>query len=105
MPQGLRVRVSSCPPISYENTSSVKKGLRTVLSVNIDKKSIQSKLDERLKQVQSEVSLKGFRPGKVPPSVIKSQFGKAIYGEVIDILLRESSTKAIQEKNQGSWST
>ena len=75
-----------------------KKGLRTVLSVNIDKKSIQSKLDERLKQVQSEVSLKGFRPGKVPPSVIKSQFGKAIYGEVIDILLRESSTKAIQEK-------
>ena len=75
-----------------------KKGLRTVLSVNIDKKSIQSKLDERLKQVQSEVSLKGFRPGKVPPSVIKSQFGKAIYGEVIDILLRESSSKAIQEK-------
>ncbi len=75
-----------------------KKGLRTIISIVIDKKSIQKKLDERLKQIQSEVSLKGFRPGKVPPSVIKSQFGKAIYGEVIDILLKESSTKAIQEK-------
>ncbi len=75
-----------------------KKGLKTIISIVIDKKSIQEKLDERLKQIQSEVSLKGFRPGKVPPSVIKSQFGKAIYGEVIDILLKESSTKAIQEK-------
>ena len=48
--------------------------------------------------VQKEVSLKGFRPGKVPPAVIKSQFGKSIYGEVIDKILRETSTKAIDEK-------
>ena len=40
-----------------------KKGLRTVLSVIVDKKNIQSKMDERLKELQSEVSLKGFRPG------------------------------------------
>ena len=75
-----------------------KKGLRTSLSVVIDKKIIQSKLEERLVQLQSEVSLKGFRPGKVPPAVIKSQFGKAIYGEVIDKILKESTTKAIEEK-------
>ena len=75
-----------------------KKGLRTSLSVVIDKKIIQSKLEERLIQLQSEVSLKGFRPGKVPPAVIKSQFGKAIYGEVIDKILKESTTKAIEEK-------
>jgi len=75
-----------------------KKGLRTVLSVIVDKKTIQKKMDERLVELQKEVSLKGFRPGKVPPSVIKNQFGKSIYGEVIDKILRESSTKAISEK-------
>jgi len=48
--------------------------------------------------LQSEVNLKGFRPGKVPPAVIKSQFGKAIYGEVIDKILQESSNKALKEK-------
>ena len=42
--------------------------------------------------------MKGFRPGKVPSEVIKSQFGKSIYGEVIDKILRETSTKAISEK-------
>ena len=75
-----------------------KKGLRTILSVIVDKKNIQLKLDERLKELQKEVVLKGFRPGKVPPAVIKSQFGKSIYGEVVDSILRETTTKAIGEK-------
>jgi len=75
-----------------------KKGLTTVLSIIVDKKTIQEKLDKKLSELQSEVSLKGFRPGKVPPAVIKSQFGKAIYGEVIDKLLQETSNKALEEK-------
>jgi len=75
-----------------------KKGLRTILSVIVDKKNIQTKMNERLKELQKEVALKGFRPGKVPPEVIKSQFGKSIYGEVVDKILRETTTKAIEEK-------
>ena len=75
-----------------------KKGLRTILSVVVDKKTIKQKMDERLSELQKEVSLKGFRPGKVPSAVIKNQFGKSIYGEVIDKVLRETSTKAISEK-------
>ena len=83
-----------------------KKGLRTILSVIVDKKNIQkAKMDERLKELQKEVALKGFRPGKVPPEVIKSQFGKSIYGEVVDKILRETTTKAIDEKIKSSRST
>ena len=75
-----------------------KKGLRTILSVIVDKKNIQVKMEERLKELQKEVALKGFRPGKVPTEVIKSQFGKSVYGEVVDKILRETTSKAIDEK-------
>ena len=75
-----------------------KKGLRTILSIIVDKKKIQLKMDEKLNELQKEVALNGFRPGKVPPTVIKSQFGKSIYGEVIDKILRDTSSKAIEEK-------
>jgi len=75
-----------------------KKGLRVILSVIVDKKSIQLKMDEKLNKLQKEVALKGFRPGKVPPAVIKSQFGKSIYGEVVDKILRDTSSRAIDEK-------
>jgi len=75
-----------------------KKGLRTVLSIVVDKKIIQAKMDEKLNKLQKEVALKGFRPGKVPSTVIKSQFGKSIYGEVIDKILRDTSSEAIDKK-------
>ncbi len=74
-----------------------KKNLKANLSILVDKKTIQKKMDDKLIELKDKVQLKGFRPGKVPPQVIKNQFGKAIYGEVIDILLKETSTKALEE--------
>jgi len=74
-----------------------KKGLKASLSVIVDKVTIQKKLDEKLNDLQTKVQLKGFRPGKVPQKVIKDQFGKVIYGEVIDGILKETSTKAIED--------
>ena len=98
MPQGLRVQSLLAHHKIMKVEIKSKKGLRTVLSVIVDKKSIQTKMNDRLNDLQKEVALKGFRPGKVPPAVIKSQFGKSIYGEVVDKILRETSTKAIDEK-------
>ena len=68
------------------------------MSIIVDKAEIKKKLDDRLLELQNEIDLKGFRKGKVPPLVIKNQFGKAIYGDVIDKILKESTTKAIQDK-------
>ena len=75
-----------------------KKGLKTTLSIIVDKAEIKKKLENRLLELQNQIDLKGFRKGKVPPLVIKNQFGKAIYGEVIDKVLKESTTKAIQDQ-------
>ena len=74
-----------------------KKNLRANLSIVVDKKIIQKKMDDKLIELKDKVQLKGFRPGKVPPQVIKNQFGKALYGEVIDNILKETSSKALEE--------
>ena len=75
-----------------------KKGLNQDLKVFVDKKTIDSYMKEKYEEVQKQVVLKGFRPGKVPKEVLKRQFGKSIYGEVLDKILKETSTKAIEEK-------
>ena len=79
-------------------TVESKKGLKTILRVVIDKKTIQEKVNTRLTEVSKTANLKGFRPGKVPINVLKSQFGKPVYGEILEKVLRESSTKAIEDK-------
>jgi len=75
-----------------------KKNLEKNLKVLIDKSIISRELEQRLEQIRKDVVLKGFRPGKVPTDIIKKQFGKAVYGEVIDKILKESSAKALEEK-------
>ena len=79
-------------------TVDSKKGLKTNLKVFVDKKTIEEKIGVRLTELSKTVNLKGFRPGKVPVDVLKRQFGKAIYGEVLEKILKETSTKALEEK-------
>ncbi len=74
-----------------------KKGLNKDLKVLVDKKTIQNYMEEKYEEIKKQVVLKGFRPGKAPKEVIKRQFGKSIYGEVLDKVLKETSTKAIEE--------
>ena len=75
-----------------------KKGLNKDLKVFIDKKTISSYMDEKYEEVKNTVTLKGFRPGKVPKEILKKQFGQAIFSEVLDKVLKDTSTKALQEK-------
>ena len=46
-----------------------------------------------MKKLKNTVNLKGFRPGKVPKEVLKRQFGKAIFGEVLDKVLKDTVQK------------
>ena len=73
------------------------KGLNKDLKVLIDKETMSSYMDEKYEEIKGTVNLKGFRPGKVPKEVLKRQFGKAIFGEVLDKVLKETSTKALEE--------
>ncbi len=74
-----------------------KKGLEKDIKILVDKKIISGYLDAKYEEIKKDVVLKGFRPGKVPKEVLKRQFGKAVYGEVIDKVLKETSTKALED--------
>ena len=50
-----------------------------------------------IKKLKGTVVLKGFRPGKVPTEILKRQFGKAVYGEVIDKVLKRHLQKALED--------
>ena len=74
-----------------------KKGLDKDFKVIIDKKTMNSYLDEKYEEIKGTVNLKGFRPGKVPREVLKRQFGQAVFSEVLDKVLKETTTKVLEE--------
>tara|TARA_A100000164_G_scaffold378753_1_gene421160 strand:- start:1220 stop:2635 length:1416 start_codon:yes stop_codon:yes gene_type:complete len=79
-------------------TISNKKGLSQDIKVFIDKASIEEKMNAKYEEIKDKVVIKGFRPGKVPKTILKQQFGKSIYGEVLDKVLKETSTKVLEDK-------
>ncbi len=79
--------------ITVENIKGLNKDIR----VFIDKETMNSYMDKKYDEIKSTVNLKGFRPGKVPKEILKRQFGKAVFGEVLDKVLKETSTKALEE--------
>jgi len=79
-------------------TVNSKKGLKIDLKVFVDKKTMNVHMSEKYEELKKTVALKGFRPGKVPAEILKKQFGKAIYGEVLDKVLKETSAKALEEQ-------
>ena len=78
--------------VSVEN----KKGLNKDIKVFIDKKTMNTHMDRKYEEIKNTINLKGFRPGKVPKEIIKRQFGQAIFSEVLDKVLKDTSTKALE---------
>ena len=74
-----------------------KKGLNKDLKVFVDKKTMNTYMDDKYEEIKGTVNLKGFRPGKVPREILKRQFGKAVFNEVLDKVIKDTSTKALEE--------
>jgi len=74
-----------------------KKGLNKDIKVFVDKKTMNSYLEKKYEEIKGTVNLKGFRPGKVPKEILKRQFGQAVFSEVLDKVLKDTSTKALEE--------
>jgi len=74
-----------------------KKGLNKDIKVFIDKKTMNTYMDEKYEEIKKTVNIKGFRPGKVPKEILKRQFGQAIFSEVLDKVLKDTSVKALED--------
>ena len=94
----MKVRVLFALPYNYMKvTIENKKGLGKDIKVIVDKKTMDTHLEERYEEIRKNYTLKGFRPGKAPREILKRQFGEAIMGEVLDKVLKDTSSKALEQ--------
>jgi len=79
-------------------TETNQDGLKHELKVVIEAKDLAAKIDNRLGELAHQVNVPGFRPGKVPPSVLKQRYGEAVLGEVMEKAVSDSANQAMQER-------
>ncbi|MEA3447500.1 MAG: trigger factor [Bacteroidota bacterium] len=71
--------------------------LNAVLTVNIEKKDYQDRVDNTLKEHRKSAQMKGFRQGKVPMGLIKKMYGKHVMLEEINKVVSEALNEYIQK--------
>ena len=80
-------------------TQTLSEGLKREFEVVISSSEINNLVDKKLGSLAKEATLPGFRPGKVPVSVVKNRFGKQVLGEVVRETV-DNATKDTMEKNK-----
>ncbi len=73
-------------------------GLRREFKVVIPASDFQSRLETRLHEVGRSVRVPGFRPGKVPISLLKQRYGQSVMGEILERAVNDSSSKLMSER-------
>ncbi|WP_417598705.1 trigger factor [Pararhodobacter oceanensis] len=64
-------------------TETLNDGLKRGYTITVPAADLDAKVDEKLREAQPEVEIKGFRKGKVPMAMLKKQFGQRLMGEAM----------------------
>ncbi len=72
--------------------------LNAVVKLQISQNDYAPKVEKALNDYRKKVTIKGFRPGKVPMGMIQKMYGTAIKVEEVDKLVSESLSKFITDE-------
>jgi trigger factor len=81
--------------VSIETTSALERRL----TIGVPAARVESEVNSRLQRAAQGARLNGFRPGKVPMSVIRQRFGEGVRQEVLGEVMSQSFYEAVQQEN------
>lgn len=73
-------------------------GNKVVMEIEVPEPVVEQELDKAYRKIVKQVSIPGFRKGKVPRAVLEKRFGVGVlFEEALDVLLPEAYQKAVEE--------
>jgi len=80
-------------------TISAPESWKRLMEIEVPKEEADAAYKEKLTSYTKKLALPGFRPGKVPPTLVKSRFGSSIFAETVEDLIQTNFEKACKENN------
>ncbi|GEB42156.1 trigger factor [Gluconobacter sphaericus NBRC 12467] len=80
-------------------TPTLNEGLKRAFTVVVPSADLQVRRDARLAEVAKTIKLPGFRPGKVPASLVKQRYSDSVNAELLEEVINDATTKLFAEQN------
>jgi len=85
--------------VSIKTVETENEGLKRAFMLTIPAKDIEARVDQEVKRLAPQIRMPGFRPGKVPPNLIRKMHGDSLQGEALNGAVQEGVQQLLTEKN------
>ena len=73
-------------------------GLKRAYKLTIPASEIDSKIDREIKRLAPQIRMPGFRPGKVPPNLIRKMHGEQIHSEALNTAVQDAVQQLLSDQ-------
>ena len=71
---------------------------RVRLTVDVPFVELKPELDSAYRKIGAQVRVQGFRPGKVPLSVVRQRYGTAVMSEVLEQSVNDATRQVLEDR-------
>jgi len=84
--------------VSIKTVETQNEGLKRAFMLTIPAEDIEFRVDEEVKRIAPQVRMPGFRPGKVPPNLIKKMHGEALQRDALNTAVQDGVQRLLEEQ-------
>jgi trigger factor len=85
--------------VTIKTVETESEGLKRAFMLTIPAKDIDARVEQEVKRLAPQVRMPGFRPGKVPPNLIRKMHGESLQRDALSGAVQEGVQKLLEEKN------
>jgi trigger factor len=84
--------------VSIKTVETQNEGLKRAFMLTIPAEDIEARVDQEVKRIAPQVRMPGFRPGKVPPNLIRKMHGEALQRDALQGAVQDGVQQLLEEK-------
>ena len=81
-----------------KTVETLNEGLKRAYTLTIAAKEIDALVDKEVRRLAPQVRMPGFRPGKVPPNLVRKMHGEQLQAEALNTAVQQSVQQLMQEQ-------
>jgi trigger factor len=84
--------------VTIKTVETENEGLKRAFMLTIPAEDIEARLDQEVKRIAPQVRMPGFRPGKVPPNLIRKMHGEALHQDALNSAVQQGVQQLLDER-------
>jgi trigger factor len=84
--------------VTIKTVETEKEGLKRAFMLTIPAEDIEARVEKEVKRIAPQVRMPGFRPGKVPPNLIRKMHGDSLRGDALNGAVQDGVQQLLTEQ-------